>query len=583
MHERSRSDGATILVAGEAGDTPEVIRGKLGGPGTAAPFRVALDDGMPKTTGAPLDALAVFSPMALRRYGSDLSPGGTLILDSAGFTPAALSAAGYERDPRNALRRAGFRLISINVSALAEGVCHAGPGSAGLHRTLWTLGLLLALHEHDTAASEAWVAARIGGEQAALDALRAGHAFAGTARLAPVWHDRSRDAEPFSPGTWRKVDGARALAFGLAAGAQDLGLDPLLAACASGPGGDLLAAMNDLGPAAGVRCLDADDAGAAMAAALGASFAGAIGIAATFGADTVRAGGALGLAVACELPLVSVCVQRPGPASGLPAGTAQADLFWALHGRTGDCPCPVIAVRSPAHAFSAAREAVRLAVAHMTPVILLCDALAFEGTEAFRIPDLPPASPRTPAQTLSGAVQPFARDPRTLARPWAVPGTPGAAHRTGGLEQQDADGTLLNDPDNHARVTALRQDKLTLIGEREPEADLVSGTGDGEILLVGWGASFAAIADAAAGLRAAGLDVAHLHLDLLVPLPRGLTALVASFRHVLVAEMNAGQMLHVLRAATLVDAHPVTRTDGRPFCAQDIEMAVWSQVKGDAA
>ncbi|SDU36700.1 2-oxoacid:acceptor oxidoreductase family protein [Stappia sp. ES.058] len=587
MNECSRSDGVTIRIAGEVDDVPQFIRGRLGRTDTSARFRVELDDTAYETPNARLDALAVFSAASLRRHGADLAAGGTLILDSAGFTPSALQAAGYERDPRDALRRAGLRLLTINMSALASGFAGAAPtrtAPQGSLRMYWALGLMLALHGHTTAASEAWIVTCSAGDTTqARNALRDGHAFAQTARIPPTWQTWSSERDPFSAGTWRKVTGSQALAFGLSAGAQDLGLDPFFSAPPTDHAGALLDAMRDLGPSAGVRCVETESAAAAMSAALGASFAGAIGIAATAGRDTALAAATLGLAVSAELPLIAIAIQRPGPAAGLPPGTAQADLSWAINGRTGDAPCPVIALRSPAHAFAVAREAVRLSVAHMTPVILLCDAHAMVSAEAFRIPFLPPASPRTPAQTLTHDFQPFARDTRTLARPWAVPGTAGGAHRTGGLEQRDGSGAISGDPGNHARMTMLRERKLALIVEREPEVDLASGTPGGEILLVGWGSSFTAIAEAAAGLRAGGIHAAHLHLDLVIPLPRGLTALVASFRHVLVPEMNAGQLVHLLRATSLVNARPLSRVNGQPLSGYEIEAAVWSLLKGDAA
>jgi len=593
MSEREHGGAVTICIATQTDGGVRAIAGRLGvdASGSAAAslpprdpataFQVRLSEVSTQTGTRTLDALAVFDAASLARYLPDLKPAGLLVIDRDAL--AAVRAAGTPS-------LEGYALLavpgpSVVASLLAD---DARPGQAGdALRLAWALGLLLWLHGLETASSEAWLEARSDAtpDLAALEraALKAGHdhgAMSALPRdLGPVaWPTGAAPVStpgqpPRAPGIWRMITGGEALAFGLLAGAQDLGLDPAYCSATGAQSGLVHTHLTALAGETGLRLLPCEDAASAVHAAFGAAFAGALALVATRGPGLAAASDGLGLAVAAELPLVLVQTQQAGPSAGIPPLGAQGDLLAALGGRTGDAPCPVLAARSPAHAFAVAREAVRMAVAHMTPVIVLAEADLVRAAEPFRIPHLPPASPPTPAQAVPERFRPYDRDPRTLARPWAVPGTPGGAHRVGGLERHASSGAICFDPDNHARMRALRHRKVQLVAEREPEVDLAAGLPGDDVLFVGWGGTHDTIATAVARLRRDGVPAAHLHLEMLHPLPRGLAPLVRAARHVLVPEGNAGQLAGLIRAACLVDAVPVEAASGLRPRVVDLETA----------
>ncbi|WP_349358324.1 2-oxoacid:acceptor oxidoreductase family protein [Stappia sp.] len=589
----SEREPVAIRIATQTDGGARTIAGRLGvdasgsGAASTAPrdpataFQVRLSEAPALSDARTLDALAVFDAPSLARHLPELKPAGLLVIDRDVL--AAVRAAG---DPS----LDGYALLDVPGRSVARMVPASNPDASHAGDTLrlaWALGLLLWLYGLETASSQAWLEARTDAtpERAALElaALKAGYdhgAMSALPRdLGPVaWPTGAAPVStpgqgPRAPGTWRMITGGEALAFGLLAGAQDLGLDPAYCSANGAGSGHVHAHLTALAGETGLRLVPCEDVASAVHAAFGAAFAGALALVATRGPGLAAASDGLGLAVAAELPLVLVHTQQVGPSAGIPPLGAQGDLLAARGGRTGDAPCPVLAARGPAHAFAVAREAVRMAVAHMTPVIVLAEADLLRAAEPFRIPQLPPASPPTPAQAVPERFRPYDRDPRTLARPWAVPGTPGGAHRVGGLERHASSGAICLDPDNHARMRGLRHRKVQLIAEREPEVDLAAGLPGDDVLFVGWGGTHATIATAVARLRRDGVPAAHLHLEMLHPLPRGLAPLVRAARHVLVPEGNAGQLVGLIRAACLVDAVPVEAASGVSPRAIDLETA----------
>ncbi|HYH72436.1 MAG TPA: 2-oxoacid:acceptor oxidoreductase subunit alpha, partial [Nocardioides sp.] len=400
--------------------------------------------------------------------------------------------------------------------------------------------------------------------------------FAVTFEVAPA-----RLAE----GTYRQITGNLALAYGVVAAGQQSKLPVFLGTYPITPASDVLHELSKH-KGMGVTTFQAEDEIAGIGAALGAAFGGALGVTSTSGPGVALKSETIGLAVALELPLLILDVQRGGPSTGLPTKTEQADLLQAMYGRNGEAPVPIIAPQSPADCFDAALDAVRMALTYRTPVFLLSDGSIANGSEPWRVPDvesLPDLSttfatePNAPDG--SGEFWPYLRDPDTLARPWAIPGTAGLEHRIGGLEKADGRGTISYDPDNHDRMVRLRQAKID--GIPVPDLTVFDPDGDAEVLVIGWGSSYGPIGAACRRVRAAGLSVAQAHLRHLNPMPRNLGDVLRSYRRVVVPEMNLGQLSMLLRAKFLVDAHSYTKVAGLPFQAEELAGVLTDAVKGD--
>jgi 2-oxoglutarate ferredoxin oxidoreductase subunit alpha len=414
-----------------------------------------------------------------------------------------------------------------------------------------------------------WLASRF--EGATLEAnqrvLKAGWAFGETSELFPVSFIVPR--AKIQPGHYRNITGNQALAWGIVAAGVQMKRPVFLGAYPITPASDVLhevARYRNFG----VKTFQAEDEIAAISAAIGASFAGSLGVCTTSGPGFVLKQEALGLAVMAELPLVVVDVQRAGPSTGMPTKTEQADLLMALFGRNSESPLPVLAASTPGDCFHTMLEAFRLAVRHMTPVVVLSDTYLANSAEPWLIPDLA-SLPRQPVAFRSDprGFEPYARDPETLARPWAIPGTPGLEHRIGGLSKQDVTGNVSYDPRNNQRMHDLRRAKVARIASEIPPAE-VMGPDRGELLVVGWGGTFGAIASAAESCRKRGLAVSNLHLRHLNPLPSNLGELLARFEKVLVCELNYGQLTWLLRAEFLVDAECLGKLQGQPFKVEEI-------------
>ncbi|MDP6884645.1 MAG: 2-oxoglutarate ferredoxin oxidoreductase subunit alpha, partial [Rhodospirillales bacterium] len=410
-------------------------------------------------------------------------------------------------------------------------------------------------------------------------ALNAGHAYGETMELDGTVETYTVPSADIAKGLYRNVTGSEALAWGLLAGARLAGLKLFCGSYPITPASTLLHILSSL-KHYDVVTFQAEDEIAAVCSAIGASYAGALGVTSSSGPGVALKTEALGLAVGVELPLIVVNAQRAGPSTGMPTKTEQSDLYQAVFGRNADTPLAVVAARAPSDCFDVAVEAVRIAVTHMTPVIVLTDGYIANASEPWLIPDadgftVPPVEFRTDAK----GFHPYLRDEKTLARAWAVPGTPGLEHRIGGIEKDFDTGNISYDPDNHQRMTEVRARKIARIADDLPPLVPEQGDKKGRLAVVGWGSTFGAISRAVSNLRGDGVDVSHIHLRHIWPLPRDLGDLLRGYDHVLMAEMNQGQLLTVVRSETLVDAEGLNKVTGQPFKISEIEAAVRSRLE----
>jgi 2-oxoglutarate ferredoxin oxidoreductase subunit alpha len=444
---------------------------------------------------------------------------------------------------------------------------------------MWTLGLMLWMFGQDRLVTADWIAKKFAEAptlaEANVAALNAGHAFGETVEMPSDVVGYTVAKSDVAPGLYRTVTGTEATAWGLITGTRAAGLGRMiLGTYPITPATPLLHVLAKL-KAYGVVTFQAEDEIAAICSAIGASYAGALGVTASSGPGIALKAEALGLAVATELPLVVVNSQRAGPSTGMPTKAEQSDLFQAVYGRNGDSPLPVIAAATPADCFEVAIEAVRLAVTYMTPVMLLIDGYLANAAEPWLLPDPEDVEPfPVRFHTEPEGFQPFMRDAKTLVRPWAIPGTPGLAHRIGGLERESVSGHISYDPDNHQQMTDVRMGKVARIAEDLPEQEMQVGPPSGDVVVVGWGSTFGPVFQAVRQLREQGHAVSHIHLRYVHPFPRNLGALLRGFTHVLVPEMNAGQLVALLRSTYLVPAEGINKVTGKPFKVADIVDAV---------
>lgn len=568
-------------------DFPAEIRAPAGTlPGVSA-FQVRISSQKVTTPGDAADVLVAMNPAALRSELPKLRQGGTVVVNTDAFGERDLAKAGYESDPLQDDTLDGCTVIDVPMTSLtANAVKPLGVKSRDAERSknFFALGLLCFMYQRNPDDVRAWIRERFAGKDkvmaANLAALEAGLNFGDTTELIPTIH-LVRPVER-DPGTYRSVSGNTALAWGLIAASQLSGLPLFLGSYPITPASDILHELARH-PDMGVRTFQAEDEIAACTSAIGASFAGDLGVTTTSGPGLSLKAEAIGLAVSLELPLVVVDIQRGGPSTGLPTKTEQSDLLQAMFGRHGESPVPVVAASRPADCFDAAIEAARLALKYRTPVILLSDGYLANSAEPWHLPDvatLPDLSvtfatePNHTNPDGTSSFWPYQRDPETLARPWAVPGTPGLEHRIGGIEKADGSGDISYDPDNHQRMTDLRAAKVAGIANDLPPVE-VHGDADGaEVLLVGWGSTWGAITHAMERARAAGTRVAHVHLRHLNPFPPGLGEVLRRHPNVLVPEMNLGQLSTLLRSTFLVDARPVTKVAGQPFTAAELTVAI---------
>jgi 2-oxoglutarate ferredoxin oxidoreductase subunit alpha len=557
-------------------DFPAEIRAPAGSLNGVSAFQIQFSARDIRTPGDAPDVLVAMNPAALAANLRDLRPNGMLIVNEDAFTARNLEKAGYDESPLDDLGER-YHVVKVPVTTLnREAIAGLGLSTrdGDRCRNFFALGMLCWVYQRPLEPINHWLESRFAGNPPVLEAnrrvLHAGHAFAETTDLFPTSYEVA--AAALEEGEYRNVTGNQALAWGLVAAGQLAGRSLFLGAYPITPASDVLHELSRHREF-GVRTFQAEDEIAAASAAIGASYAGQIGVTTTSGPGFVLKQEAIGLATMVELPLVVVDIQRGGPSTGLPTKPEQADLLLAMHGRNSESPLPVIAPSGPGDCFYAAIEAVRTAVESMTPVVLLSDATLANGAEPWRIPedaDLEPIEVTFASDPQSFA--PYQRDPETLARPWAVPGTPGLEHRVGGLEKQDVTGNISYDPANHERMSQLRAEKVERIARRIPPAEPV-GPARGDLLLVTWGSPSGAVISAAEELRAGGHSVASLVLRWLNPLPANLGDVLHRYRRILVAELNHGQLVDVLRARYLVDAHPLNKMQGRPFTVAEVREA----------
>jgi 2-oxoglutarate ferredoxin oxidoreductase subunit alpha len=569
---------------------PAEIRAPAGTLPGVSSFQLHFADYDILTPGDRPDVLVAMNPAALKANISDLPHGGMLIVNTDEFTKRNLAKVGYEANPLEDDSLEPYTVHQVAMATLTRGALEPTGMSkkdAERAKNMFALGLLSWMYHRGTEATEQFLREKFAKKPALAEAnilaFRAGWNYGETTESFGVTYEvaPARLAE----GTYRQITGNLALAYGVVAAGQQAELPVFLGTYPITPASDVLHELSKH-KGMGVTTFQAEDEIAGIGAALGASFGGSLGVTSTSGPGVALKSETIGLAVALELPLLILDVQRGGPSTGLPTKTEQADLLQAMYGRNGEAPVPIIAPRSPADCFDAALDAVRIALAYRTPVFLLSDGAIANGSEPWRIPDvdaLPDLSvtfatePNAPDG--SGEFWPYLRDPDTLARPWAIPGTAGLEHRIGGLEKADGRGTISYDPDNHDRMVRLRQAKID--GIEVPDITVDDPTGDAEVLVIGWGSSYGPIGAACRRVRAAGLPVAQAHLRHLNPLPKNLGDLLRSYRRVVVPEMNLGQLAMVLRAKFLVDAHSYTKVAGLPFQAEELAGVLTDAVKGD--
>jgi len=558
-------------------DFPAEIRAPAGTLPGVSSFQVHIANWDILTPGDEPDVLVAMNPAALKANLGDLRMGGLILVNTDAFDERNLAKAGYAENPLTNGSLEGYHLLTAPMEELTKtAVQDSGVKGRGVLRSknFFALGLVSWMFNRPTEPVIDWVHLRFGEDDpvgaANLAAFRAGYNFGITTE--EFHHTYVVEPAKLPAGTYTNVTGNQALAWGLVAGAISARLPLFYGSYPITPASGILEELARH-KNFGVRTLQAEDEIAAIGVALGASFAGHLGVTGTSGPGLALKSETMSLAVQTELPLIVVDVQRAGPSTGMPTKVEQADLLMALHGRHGEAPLPVIAARSPSDAFDTALEAVRIAVRHMTPVILLSDGYIANSSEPWALPDvdtLPDIS--VPFATTANAGDeflPYLRDPVTLARPWAIPGTPGLQHRVGGLEHEDLTGNVSYDPHNHERMTMLRECKLAAIAAELPPVD-VFGPGDADLLVVGWGSTYGAIRASVGNTTRAGYRVAHVHLRHLSPLPPDLGDVLSRYPKVLVPELNRGQLSRVLRAEYLVPTITLDKIQGLPFKAAEI-------------
>lgn len=556
-------------------DFPAEIRAPAGTTYGVSAYQIHFGARRIRTSGDAPDVLVAFNPAALAVNLGLLRRGGVLIVDADTFTPRNLQKAGWESNPLEDGSLDGLRVIKTPMSSQTLEAVEPFDLSQkeGLRcKNFWALGFVYWLFGRDRGRTVEWLRRKFREAphlaEANIAALNAGHAYAETAELGlPAF---SVPPAPIDPGLYRTVTGSEAMAFGLLAASQLAGLPLFFASYPITPASPILHALARM-KEFGVTTFQAEDEIAACCAAIGASFAGAIGVTSSSGPGIALKQEAVGLAVSAELPLVVIDTQRGGPSTGLPTKAEQSDLFQAIWGRNADSPVVVLAPRSPADCFSLAIEAVRIATRYMTPVFVLSDAYIANASEPWRIPDVR-ALPRQPVtfRTDPEGFHPMLRDPRTLARAWAVPGTPGLEHRIGGLEKDYATGNISYDPANHQRMSETRRAKVLGVAREIPPQGSEQGESSGRLAIVGWGSTYGAIASAVARLREEGHSVCHIHLRHLWPLPPDLGVLLHGFERVLVPELNMGQLVTLLRAEYVLPAEGISKVAGQPFEVREI-------------
>ncbi len=566
---------------------PAEIRAPAGTVAGVSAFQVHISDHAITTHGDTPDVLVAMNPAALLSEVGKLEPGATVIINIDAFDERGLAKAGYDHDPLTAGDLKGFTVLEVPMTSLTRQACEplgVKPRDAERSKNFFALGLISWMYTRPEQPTLDWIATKFASKPQVRDAnvaaFKAGNAFGETAEL--FGHRYTVDPAPQPPGVYTSINGNTATAWGLVAASQLAKLPLFLGSYPITPASDIL---HELAKHKnfGVRTLQAEDEIAGVGAALGAAYGGHLGVTTTSGPGVALKSETIGLAVSLELPLLIIDVQRGGPSTGLPTKTEQSDLLLAMYGRHGESPLPIVAAYSPAQCFHAVIEAVRIAVKYRTPVFLLTDGYLANGAEPWLVPDvasLPEigvsflTEPNATAADGTPVLRPYLRDAETLARPWVVPGTPGLEHRIGGIEKEDGTGNISYTPENHAEMTRLRAAKVAGIADDIAPVEVTGDVDDAELLVVGWGSTWGAISGAVDRLRSGGRRVAQAHLTHLNPFPSNLGDVLRRYPRVAVPEMNLGQLSHLLRAEYLVDARSVSKVQGLPFTAGELEAAL---------
>ncbi len=554
-------------------DFPAEIRAPAGTLPGVSGFQIQFSSDEVFTPGDRPDVLVAMNPAALKANLKDLRPNGTLIVNADSFKATDLKKAGCEANPLEDGSVDGFQLFPVELTRLTRAALKDSElptQSVDRCKNLFALGMMYYLYNRPLDVTFEWLEQKFAGKPSLIEAnrtaLKAGVAYCEASELFRSTYEVP--AAELTPGTYRNISGSQALALGLVAAAHKSGLTLFQGSYPITPASDVLHELA-LYKQFGVITFQAEDEIAAIGAAIGASFGGALGITSTSGPGMALKSEFLGLAIMVELPLVLVDVQRAGPSTGMPTKTEQADLLQAVYGRFSESPCIVLAARSPSDCFEAAYEACRLSVTHMTPAILLSDGFLANGSEPWRLPEVDQL-PKIPVKFATDPEEflPYSRDPETLARPWAIPGTPGLEHRIGGIEKQEGTGNVSYDPANHEQMIRLRADKVERVSRDIPPAE--ADGDDGGLLVLGWGSTYGAITSAVKSARTAGYRVGHLHLRHLNPMPRNIEELLGRYDRILLPEINMGQLALMIQGRFLRKVERLNKVQGTPFGATDI-------------
>ena len=557
---------------------PAEIRAPAGTLPGVSSFQLHFADHDILTPGDAPDVLIAMNPAALKANIKDLPRGGDLIVNTDEFTKRNLTKVGYQANPLEDGSLEQYSVHAVPITSMTVKALESFDISrkdAERAKNMFALGMLSWLYDRPSDGTLSFLKSKFARSPdimaANVAAFQAGWNFGETTEAFSVRYE-VRPA-PLPAGTYRNISGNTALAYGLVAAAQLAGLPLFLGSYPITPASDILHELAKH-KRFGVRTFQAEDEIAAIGAALGAAFGGALGVTSTSGPGMLLKAETVGLAVSVELPLIICDIQRAGPSTGMPTKTEQADLLQAMFGRNGESPVPIVAAASPSDCFHAAIEAARIAVKYRTPVFLLSDGYLANGSEPWRVPDtasLPDLSKEFAFATKGdGAFEPFRRDPATLARPWAIPGTPGLEHRIGGIEKADVSGEISYDPDNHDLMTRLRQAKIDGIAADIGPLEVDDPDGSARVLVLGWGSTYGSIGAAVRRVRSAGHAVAQAHLRHLNPFPPNLGDVLRSYDKVLLPEINLGQLALLLRGRFLVDVISYNRVRGLPFQAAEL-------------
>jgi 2-oxoglutarate ferredoxin oxidoreductase subunit alpha len=591
-----RFTSVSTLIGNDVVTLPEYpaeIRAPAGTLAGVSAFQIHISDHDITTPGDAPQVLVAMNPAALRAEIGRLEPGGALIVNTDTFEERNLAKAGYAANPLTDGSLDGYRVFEVPMTQLTKDAAlplGVKPRDADRSKNFFALGLVSWMYTRPMQPTIEWIEQRFGSKplvrDANLAAFRAGHAFGETAEL----FDHPYVVRPAhqAPGVYTNITGNTALAWGLVAASHQAKMPLFLGSYPITPASDILHELSKH-KNFGVRTLQAEDEIAGIGSALGAAFGGHLACTTTSGPGLALKGETMGLAISLELPLLIIDIQRGGPSTGLPTKTEAADLLMAMYGRHGESPLPIVATRSPSHCFEVAIEAARIALKYRTPVILLSDGYIANGAEPWRLPevdDLPDIS--TTFATEANHVDadgnavfwPYLRDPDTLARSWALPGTPGLMHRIGGIEKEDGSGNISYEAANHERMVRLRAAKVAGIAADIAPVEVTGDVDDAELLVLGWGSTWGAIDGAVNRVRKRGRRVAHAHLTHLNPFPANLGEVVTRYPRVVVPEMNLGQLSRLVRSEFLVDARSICRVQGTPYTAGELEQALLDHLGG---